>query len=346
MARSAPLVFVSAGCPAGIGPEVAVAAAHRLRDAAVVLVGDMGTLLAAAALLRVGEQHLMPFDGKPPGAGSIGMVQAGPALTSSDRRPGAPSHAAGASQLAAIETAYRLVKEHRGSALATAPVSKAAIAESGARQASKFTGHTEWLQRLDRAKTSVMCFVSPKLSTSLVTTHVPLARVPALLTANRVAEATTWLAHLLVETGRKRPRVAVASLNPHAGENEMFGKEEARAIAPGVALARKRVRTALIEGPIGAETAYRYAYAGKYDGVVAMYHDQATIPMKLVAFGEAVNVTMGLSVPRTSVDHGTAYDIAWQGKADPSGMIAAVELAVKLAGARDTGGRRGRRHER
>lgn len=334
MARSAPLVFISAGCPAGIGPEVSVAAARRLQGIPVVLVGDVGTLLEAAALVHVGEQHLVPFDGKPPKRGSIGLVQAGPALTPKDRLPGKPSRAAGASQLAAIEAAYRLVKKHRGSALATGPVSKAAIAESGARNAAKFTGHTEWLQKLDGAKTSVMCFVSPLLSTSLVTTHVPVARVPSLLTPERVAEASVWLARLLAELGRKRPYVAVASLNPHAGENEMFGKEEARAIAPGVALAKKRLRSAEFEGPIGAETAYRYAYAGHFDGVVAMYHDQATIPMKLVAFGDAVNVTMGLSVPRTSVDHGTAYDIAWQGTADARGMMVAVELAAKLAAAR------------
>jgi 4-hydroxythreonine-4-phosphate dehydrogenase len=294
----------------------------------------VGTLLEAAALVHVGEQHLVPFDGTPPRRGSIGIVQAGPALTPKDRLPGKPNRAAGAAQLTAVETAFRLVKKHRGTALATAPVSKAAIASSGVRGASKFAGHTEWLQHLDGAKTSVMCFVAPKLATSVVTTHVPLAKVPGLLTPNGVADGAVWLARLLAALGRKRPCIAVASLNPHAGENEMFGKEEARAIVPGVALARKRERSARIEGPIGAETAYRYAYAGKYDGVVAMYHDQATIPMKLVAFGEAVNVTMGLSVPRTSVDHGTAYDIAWQGKADPHGMLAALELATKLAVAR------------
>jgi len=332
MARRAPLVFVSAGCPAGIGPEVSVAAAARLRGTPIVLVGDVGTLLAAAALVHVGEQHLVPFDGKVPARGSIGLVQAGPALTPKDRRAGKPTRAAGAAQLAAIEAAFRLVKRHPGSALATAPVSKAAIASSGARGALKFAGHTEWLQRLDGAKTSVMCFIAPALATSVVTTHVPLARVPSLITAEGVAEATVWLARLLQQVGKKRPRVVVASLNPHAGENEMFGKEEARAIAPGIALARRRMKSARITGPLGAETAYRYAYAGRYDGVVAMYHDQATIPMKLVAFGDAVNVTMGLSVPRTSVDHGTAYDIAWRGKADAQGMIAAIELATKLVG--------------
>jgi 4-hydroxythreonine-4-phosphate dehydrogenase len=337
MARSRPLVFVSTGCPSGIGPEVSVAAAARMKDTAVVLVGDVGTLLAAAALVHVGEQHLVPFDGKAPPGGGIALVQAGPALTPKDRVPGKPNQAAGKAQLAAIEEAYRLVKHHPGSALATGPVSKAAIATSGARGAKKFRGHTEWLQALDGAKTSVMCFYSTKLATSLVTTHVPIGRVPALLTPSGVSDATAWLARLLTELGLQRPRVAVASLNPHAGENEMFGREEARAIAPGIALAKKRMKKARISGPIGAETAYRHAYAGRYDGVVAMYHDQATIPMKLVAFGTAVNVTMGLSVPRTSVDHGTAYDIAWTGQADPSGMIAAVELGAKLAQARRRG---------
>ncbi|HEV8550121.1 MAG TPA: 4-hydroxythreonine-4-phosphate dehydrogenase PdxA, partial [Polyangiaceae bacterium] len=275
-----------------------------------------------------------PFDGRPPRPGSIGVVQAGPPLKSRDRKPGKPGSAAGAAQLAAVDAAYRLVKKHPGSALSTAPVSKAAIATSGAPGARRFAGHTEWLQALDRAKTSVMCFYAPKLSTSVVTTHVPLAKVPGLLTPENVAEATVWLARLLEQVGRKKPRVVVASLNPHAGENEMFGREEARAIAPGVALAQRRQKSARITGPLGAETAYRHAYAGRYDGVVAMYHDQATIPMKLVAFGDAVNVTMGLSIPRTSVDHGTAYDIAWRGEADARGMIAAIELGEKLARAR------------
>ena len=127
-----------------------------------------------------------------------------------------------------------------------------------------------------------------------------------------------------------RPRIAVASVNPHAGEGEMFGVEETRAIAPGVKLAASRLGArARLVGPIGAETAYRKHRAGDFDGVVAMYHDQATIPMKLLAFGEAVNVTMGLSLFRTSVDHGTAYDIAGRGKADATGMLAAIELALK-----------------
>jgi 4-hydroxy-L-threonine phosphate dehydrogenase PdxA len=130
----------------------------------------------------------------------------------------------------------------------------------------------------------------------------------------------------------QRPCIAVCSLNPHAGESELLGHEEATAIVPGIALAKKHLgRKVELVGPLGAETAYRKAYSGVYAGVVAMYHDQATIPMKLVAFGDAVNVTWGLSIIRTSVDHGTGYDIAWTGKANPKGMRSAIELAARLA---------------
>lgn len=327
----APLVFISMGCPSGIGPEVAVAAAAKLEGVRAVLVGDVGTLLQAAALVRVSERRLVPFDGNAPPRGSLGLVQAGPPVPPGSRRPGKPGRAAGAAQLAAIEAAYRLTKKHAGSALVTGPVSKYAIATSRVPGAARFAGHTEWLERLDGAKRSVMCFVGGGLATSLVTTHVPIARVPKLLTPDAVADATVGLARLLVKVGKRSPRVAVASLNPHAGEGEMFGAEETRAIAPGIELAQRRMRAARITGPLGAETAFRKARAGVFDGVVAMYHDQATIPMKLVAFGDAVNVTMGLSIVRTSVDHGTAYDIAWKRQADPRGMHSAIELGARLA---------------
>ena len=328
---SAPLVVISMGCPSGIGPEVAVAAAAKLGSVRAVLVGDVGTLLEAAALVRVSERRLVPFDGKPPPRGALALVQAGPPLPPRSRRPGKPSRAAGAAQLAAIESAYRLAKKVPGSALVTGPVSKHAIATSRVPGAARFIGHTEWLERLDGAKRSVMCFVGGGLSTSLVTTHVPVSRVPKLLTPEAVAEATLGLAKLLAALGKRSPRVVVASLNPHAGEGEMFGAEERRAIAPGIELARSRMRGVRITGPLGAETAFRKARDGVFDGVVAMYHDQATIPMKLVAFGEAVNVTMGLSIVRSSVDHGTAYDIAWKGQADPRGMLSAIELGARLA---------------
>jgi 4-hydroxythreonine-4-phosphate dehydrogenase len=326
------MIVVSTGCPSGVGPEVSVAGAFALPGERVLLVGDERTLRAAADRVRVPDGKLVRVDSPAAGIpkGRIGVLAAGPALSDADRRPGRPSKVAGAAQLEYIATAYRIARDLRVP-LVSGPVSKEAIARSGAKGASTFRGHTEWLRDRDGAEHAVMCFAAPKLVTSLVTTHLPLARVPRALTPGAVSESSAELVRLLHALGKRRPIVAVTSLNPHAGEGELLGREESLAIVPGIRSAAAAVgRSARLVGPVGAETAYRLAYAGKYDGVVAMYHDQATIPMKLVAFGDAVNVTMGLSIVRTSVDHGTGYDIAWSGKADPTGMIAAMELAVRL----------------
>jgi 4-hydroxythreonine-4-phosphate dehydrogenase len=324
-------LVVSTGCPSGIGPEVSVAAAARLTGIDVVLVGDVKTLHAAAELVGVAPKRLLPWTGTPRTGTGIYLAQVGEPLSARDRLPGKPNARAGQAQLEYIEAAFTLVKSSPRAALVTGPVSKAAVAHSGLSRAKKFLGHTEWLQELDGAPTSVMCFVCDKLATSLVTTHVPISKVPRELSAAGVSSATVELARLLQKLGKKRPSLAVASLNPHAGESELLGGEEARAIAPGMARAKKLLgRGALLNGPIGAETAYRKASRGGFDGVVAMYHDQATIPMKLLAFGDAVNVTAGLSIVRTSVDHGTAYDIAWSGQADPSGMLSAMKLAARI----------------
>jgi 4-hydroxythreonine-4-phosphate dehydrogenase len=177
-----------------------------------------------------------------------------------------------------------------------------------------------------------MCFSCDQLSTSLVTTHIPVSRVPRAVSKVLVARATLELVDLLLRGGKKNPRIAVASLNPHAGESKLLGGEELSAIVPGIERAREVAgRRATILGPIGAETAYRKGANGGFDGVVAMYHDQATIPMKLLDFGGSVNITQGLSVVRTSVDHGTAYDIAGRGIADARGMREAMIVASRLA---------------
>jgi 4-hydroxythreonine-4-phosphate dehydrogenase len=327
------MVVISTGCPCGVGPEVSVAAAAALPGVRALLVGDLETLRAAARAVGISERRIVSADADDAPKGSIRVLQAGPRLSAADRRRGKPTQRSGAAQLEYIEAAYRFAKAERA-ALVSAPVSKAAIAHSGVHGAARFRGHTEWLRDLDGARHAVMCFAAPGLMTSLVTTHVPLAKVPRELTKNGVRDATLELANLLAGVARRKKRfvVAIASLNPHAGESELLGREERTAILPGIRLAASELgRRANLVGPLGAETAYRLMRAGKYDGVVAMYHDQATIPMKLVAFGDAVNVTMGLSVVRTSVDHGTAYDIAWKGKADPAGMVAAVKLGERLA---------------
>lgn len=330
--KRAPLLVVSTGCPAGIGPEVSVAAAARFGAAPKVLLGDEATLRRAAEVVGVAQRRLQRWDGAARDPSRIYLAQVGEPLSARDRAPGKPTRASGRAQLEYVEAAYTLVKSSARAALVTGPVSKAAIAHCGLPEARSFLGHTEWLQALDGAETSVMCFVCDALATSLVTTHLPISKVPRAVRAASVHSATVELAQLLRRLGKRKPKLAVVSLNPHAGESALLGGEEASAIAPGITSARKRLgRSAEISGPIGAETAYRKAKAGLFDGVVAMYHDQATIPMKLLAFGDAVNVTAGLSIVRTSVDHGTGYDIAWRGKADPEGMLSALELADRIA---------------
>lgn len=340
-AQGADFLITSVGCPCGVGPEVSVRAAAKVPG--TVLVGDWDMLHEAAELVSVPRSRLARFDGQGRDPRAIYVHSTGPKLFARDRKPGKPSPASGAAQLAYINEAYRLTKLTAGGAgalgsrraLVTGPVSKAAIAHSGVRGAARFLGHTEWLRDLDGAKVSVMCFAAGPLVTSLATTHLPISKVPRALTVRAVNEATYYLGELLLALGKKRPTIAVCSLNPHAGESELLGYEERRAIVPGIGQAVRRLgRRARVLGPIGAETAFRKAVAGTFEGVVAMYHDQATIPMKLVAFGDAVNVTMGLSIVRTSVDHGTAYDIAWTGQADAAGMRSALELGRRLASSR------------
>jgi 4-hydroxythreonine-4-phosphate dehydrogenase len=312
---------------------VSVRAAAKLSG--TVLVGDLDMLREAAELVRVPQRRLLKFEGELRDPRAIYVHSVGPKLSARDRKPGKPNRVSGAAQLAYVNEAYRLTTGGPRRALVTGPVSKAAIAHSGVPGSKHFLGHTEWLRDLDRAKLSVMCFAAGPLVSSLVTTHLPIANVPKALTPDAVRDATVQLALLLLALGKKRPTIAVCSLNPHAGESELLGQEERRAIVPGIRAAARRLgRRVRLLGPLGAETAFRKAAAGVYQGVVAMYHDQATIPMKLVAFGDAVNVTMGLSIVRTSVDHGTAYDIAWQGIADAEGMRSALELGRRLVSSR------------
>jgi 4-hydroxythreonine-4-phosphate dehydrogenase len=310
-----------------------VAAAVQPRDHGCVLVGDEATLRDAAELVGVPQRLLVEFDGIGSDPRKIYFLSPDPPLALKDRKPGKPSRAAGAAQLAWVAAAYDLVGGSAGRALVTGPVSKAVIASSGAPGAARFRGHTEWLEKRDGAKSSVMCFASHKLVTTLATTHLPLSKVSRAVTVRRVRDASFRLLELLARLGHARPRVAVCSLNPHAGESELLGSEERTAIVPGAhAALRDFGGRADLVVPLGAETAFRKANAGAFDGVVAMYHDQATIPMKLLSFGEAVNLTLGLSIVRTSVDHGTAYDIAWKRVADPGGMLEAMRLARRLCG--------------
>jgi 4-hydroxythreonine-4-phosphate dehydrogenase len=330
---------VSIGCPAGIGPEVAVSAAAKLTaELRCVLVGDAAVIARAARARRVARSRLVAVSNAQDlsrlGSREIAVwAKSTPLDPPVD--PGMPHRWAGAAQLAWVNEATQLVRRRICAALVTAPVSKAVIADSGAPGAKRFRGHTEHLAEQLSAKEVVMAFHTDAFSTSLVTTHLPLRRVARSITPKRVAASCYWLMRMLGDLGVDEPRVVVASLNPHAGEAGLLGNEEQESIVPGMRLAKRRLgaarRRGRLSGPIGAETAYRRAAAGDFDGVVAMYHDQATIACKLLGFGEAVNVSLGLPIVRTSVDHGTAYDLAGSGAASDLSMREALLLARRLA---------------
>jgi 4-hydroxythreonine-4-phosphate dehydrogenase len=330
--KSTDTIALSIGCPAGVGPEVAVLGAAA-GSARCLLVGDEAVIRRAAEQRGVAQSRLCVVSaGARIPRGKIGIWEGATPMACLPRH-GKPSRRAGAAQLAWIDEATTLVRDGHAGALVTAPVSKHVIATSGASGARAFLGHTEWLATLFAAREVVMAFVGERLITGLVTTHLPLARVPRAVTKERVATTCYWLARLVTALDRDGALV-VAALNPHAGEGGLLGDEELRAITPGIARAKQRLRRARIDvalvGPIGAETAIRRAAAGDFAGVVTMYHDQATIPCKLLGFGEAVNVTLGLPIVRTSVDHGTGYDIAGSGRASPRGMLEAIALAARL----------------
>ncbi|MBI2082759.1 MAG: 4-hydroxythreonine-4-phosphate dehydrogenase PdxA [Deltaproteobacteria bacterium] len=211
-------------------------------------------------------------------------------------------------------------------AIVTASISKERLQLAGYR----FPGHTEFLAKLCRAKKVRMMMMGPRLKVVLANIHEPLKRVPELLTVSSILETIEMTdRHLKTWFRIKHPRIAVAALNPHAGEAGIFGSEEKRIIRPAVEKGcQKRINAV---GPLSPDTVFYRAANGEFDAVVAMYHDQGLIPLKLLHFHEAVNITLGLPFIRTSVDHGTAFEIAGKGKANPSSMVAAIKMAVELA---------------
>jgi 4-hydroxythreonine-4-phosphate dehydrogenase len=329
---------ISTGDPGGVGPEIAlrVALAERESDR-LVLFGDVAWLSARALQLAVPRAALRVFQ---PGtshfdlaAGELGLSDAGVPWAGE-----AAAHCAtargGQAQLAALDRAIDAALQGSVRGLVTAPMSKHAVHLAGA----EFVGHTEHLaRRAGLADDAVsMLFLGPRLRVALVTTHVSIARAPAEITQARVLRTVRHMGEALLQwAGAGRSLVlGVAGLNPHAGEAGMFGDEESRVVLPAMDEARQsppfsdgRVE---LRGPIPAETAFRIAADGQLDGVVAMLHDQATIPSKLLDWGNAVNVTWGLPFVRTSVDHGVAYDAAASGSADAAGMHAALQMAQRL----------------
>ena len=340
-----PRLALSIGCPGGVGAEVTLAALASEQGARceVVLFGDVRLLVERAKSVGFDATRIVRLrspsraDAAPEGA--IGVVETGAPLDDDARAPGRSTRAGGAAQLAWIDAACDATSRGDADALVTAPASKESIASSAQHRdspAGRFLGHTEHLGARLGARETVMAFVAEQLTITLATTHLPLSRVAATLSIEYVARAAYWTARLADDLSLD-PALAVAilALNPHAGEKGLLGDEEAAVITPGIDRARARLsaesRGRALVGPLPAESAIRQTATSRaYAACVAMYHDQATIPSKLLAFGDAVNVTLGLPIVRTSVDHGTAYDLAGTGKADARGMIAAIELARRL----------------
>ena len=298
---------LTVGDPAGIGPEVVAAALRAIpsADAELVVYGDIDAVRSAGGVV----------DGV-----------ATRAIASARVRPGHPDPAAARGVVLAIQTAARDCLSGAIDALVTAPISKEVIASGG----FSYPGHTELLEETCGAGRAVMLLVGRGLRVGLATIHCALREVPDRLSSAGIAEVLAIMhADLERRFGLRAPRIAVCGLNPHAGEAGRFGDEEARVIAPAIASAHARGVAA--SGPYSADSLFHRAVSGEFDAVLAMYHDQGLGPLKTHAFGQAVNVTLGLPIVRTSVDHGTAFDIAGQGRADAGSMIEAVRLAIELS---------------
>jgi 4-hydroxythreonine-4-phosphate dehydrogenase len=318
---------LTCGEPAGIGAEIAVKA-RALLGAALpfVWLGDPRHLPPGCAWQAVESPAgaaAVPPDRLP----VLAHPMAGAAL------PGRPDPANAAGVIAAIARAVDLVRAGAAGALCTLPVNKKAL-QDGAGFAHP--GHTEYLAALAGCERAVMMLACAGLRVVPATIHIPLARVPGALTAAGL-EAVIRITHaaLIRDFGLARPRIAVAGLNPHAGEGGAMGTEEATLIAP--VLERLRAEGMALAGPLPADTMFHPAARARYDAAVCMYHDQALIPIKTIDFAGGVNVTLGLPFVRTSPDHGTAFDIAGRGVADPASLVAALRMAADMAAARRRG---------
>jgi len=306
-AKAAP-ILITMGEPSGIGPEIALAAfAHfggKVGTHPLKLVGDAGIFAAQKDALISTRAQLTAKPGKPHSANAAAVTEA-------------------------IEIAAAACLAGEAAAMVTAPIHKAVLNAAG----FTFPGHTEFLAHLTGARRAVMMLASEKLRVVPLTIHIPLADVPGAIDKQAVFDTgEIILTALRRDFGILNPRLAVAGLNPHAGEEGMLGAEDASVIAP--AIAALKARGFAVRGPLSADTLFHEEARKGYDAALCMYHDQALIPIKTLSFWDGVNVTLGLPIVRTSPDHGTALDIAGTGKADPRSMIAAVQMAADMADAR------------
>lgn len=326
-----PVIGITMGDPAGIGPEIIVKALREKNTYKIcrpVVIGDEGVIaravdeLKSTLTLRVVRGGIK---GEKFEFGSITILDKGkidiPPLSY-----GCPNYESSVVMAESIKEAVKLSLTGEIDAFTTAPINKEALRRSG----NPYPGHTELIAKLANANNPVMMLAGDKLKVVLVTTHCSLKNVADLITTRKIfitiKTADDFLKRYL---GIDRPKIAVAALNPHAGEEGNFGSEEETIIRPAI---KEAVSLGInVKGPFPADSLFYYAAKGDYNLVVCMYHDQGLIPLKLLNFSDAVNVTLGLPIIRTSPDHGTAYDIAGKGIATPSSLLRAIELAARMA---------------
>ncbi|MFN0041354.1 MAG: 4-hydroxythreonine-4-phosphate dehydrogenase PdxA [Burkholderiales bacterium] len=318
-------VGITMGDPSGIGPEIIVrtlAEMDPVSRAASAVIGNLEILRRADTMLGTGLKFVDGLDVP------SGQVPVAHVATRDQERiaDGKISASGGEAAYRYVEAAVKLALAKKIAVIVTAPLNKAALHEAG----HHYDGHTELLAELTGAKSSFMLLTGGKLNTIHVTTHMSLKNAAQRPTIERVVATIRAGYEHFRALGVASPRIAVAGLNPHCGEGGIFGNEEAERIEPAIAEAKKLGID--VKGPISGDTVFYRALKGEFDLVVAQYHDQGHIPTKLIAFDETVNVSLGLPIRRTSVDHGTAHDIAWQGKAANINMRAAIAYARMMAG--------------
>lgn len=325
-----PLIAITMGDPCGVGPEIIVKALQSPDVAKLCkpfVIGDQSAMERALAVCRSQlkiHEIARPEDvvATPPDTFALLALSE---LSATDLQYGQPGAAAGDAVFRYICEAARFCLDGRVAAMATAPISKEAMHRAG----HDYPGHTELLAELCNSGDFVMMLAGDVLRVSLVTIHEALANVPRLVTFEQVLKTIRITAEGVGRlTGKTRPKLAVLALNPHCGEGGMFGNEELEIITPAIEKARAEGIEA--EGPLSADTLFHFAQQGAYDGVVAMYHDQGLIPLKMLHFDDGVNVTLGLPIIRTSVDHGTAYNLAGTGMASEKSLLAAIRMAAGM----------------
>ena len=328
MSASSPLLVVTPGEPAGIGPEITLKLARDHPELHLLAVADPDCLRRASRAMRIDIELAEWSPGMAPRPGRLGCL---PVELACEERAGSPDPRNAAYVLQTLRRAVELVRHGQAEALVTGPVNKAVINQAGI----AFSGHTEFLADLAGVEQVVMLLAAPGLRVALVTTHLPLREVADAITRQKLeAVIRITVNELQQRFGIVRPRLQVLGLNPHAGEHGHLGCEDDLIIRP--AIERCRWERVSIEGPIPADTAFTPPRLAACDAVIAMYHDQGLPVLKHFGFGRAVNVTLGLPFVRTSVDHGTALDIAGSGRADAGSLFQAAQMAVQLSMQRTT----------